>query len=136
MGRTVMRFAVIENGKVTNVVTAATAREPNWLPSETAAIGDLYDGVKFIRPARVIPVPEEVTMVQARKALIKSGIKPSVVDTAIAAIPDEETRELAQADWQYATAISRNSDLVAALAPALGLNDDKIDALFILAGTL
>ena len=46
-----MRYAVVENGIVTN---AAEAEEPlgeNWVRSDTAEIGDLYDGVTFSPPS-------------------------------------------------------------------------------------
>lgn len=51
-----MRYVIIEDGVVTN---AAVADEPfgaNWVQSDTANIGDLYDGVDFTAP----PTPQEV----------------------------------------------------------------------------
>lgn len=47
-----MRAAVIEDGVVVNVVEAdeAFAAEQGWVISETAAIGDLWDGQVFTKP--------------------------------------------------------------------------------------
>lgn len=41
-----MRYAIIESGKVTNIVLADAPLDGNWVPAEGASIGDLYaDGV-------------------------------------------------------------------------------------------
>jgi len=75
-----------------------------------------------------------VSMRQARKALVLSGITLESVYQAIEAIPDVQQRQLAVIDWDFADTVSSNSDLVIALAPALGIND--IEALFKFAETL
>lgn len=51
-----MRYAIVENGIVTNAVVADEPFGDNWVQSETANIGDLYDGVSFTAP----PTPQEV----------------------------------------------------------------------------
>ncbi len=80
--------------------------------------------------------PDVVTMAQARKALILSGVSITAVNAAIAAIPDATQRQLAETDWEYATTMRRQSPLVTSLAPVLGLTDEEIDDLFVLAATL
>jgi hypothetical protein len=83
-----------------------------------------------------IPVPDVVSMAQARKALILAGIGIAVVDGAIEAIEDDTERALATTDWQYATEVRRSSPLIASLAPGLGLNSAQLDQLFIIASGL
>ena len=45
-----MRYVIIENGVVANAVVADEAVGGSWLQSDTANIGDLYDGEKFTAP--------------------------------------------------------------------------------------
>lgn len=77
-----------------------------------------------------------VTMAQARKAMYLSNITTAQVDSAIEAITDPDEKELAKIDWNTSPTVRRNSTLVATLAPALGLTEQQIDALFALAETL
>lgn len=80
-------------------------------------------------------VPRAVSMAQARKALLHGGLLDAV-DSAIGAIADEAARQRAAIDWEYATEVRRDSALVASLAPALGLAEPQIDALFAAAAAL
>lgn len=81
------------------------------------------------------PVPQSVTMRQARLALLGIGLLDDV-DAAIAAIPDPVQRKAAEIEWEYAATVERGSPLIAQLGPALGLNDEQLDALFAQAATL
>jgi len=78
--------------------------------------------------------PAEVTMRQARLALLQAG-KLAAVDAAINALP-EPTKTAARIEWEYSGTVRRRQPLVLALAPALGLNDAQLDALFIAAESL
>jgi hypothetical protein len=80
-------------------------------------------------------VPQSVSMAQARKALFGAGLL-GAIDAAIAGIADEAERERAAIDWEYAAEVRRDSPLVASLAPALGLGEAQIDALFTAAAVL
>lgn len=42
-----MRYAIVINGKVQNVVSADSALANNWIGSNTASIGDLYKDGQF-----------------------------------------------------------------------------------------
>lgn len=85
------------------------------------------------------PEPEEVPPVvpmvvsgrQARLALLAAG-KLQAVTAALAGLPDGQ-REAAQIEWEYATAINRQSPIVELLGEALGLD---LDALFLQANVL
>ena len=80
------------------------------------------------------PVPSQVTMRQARLALLKAG-KLSQVAGIIEAMPSPQ-REAAQIEWEYSQTVERHRALVAVLAPALGLDDAATDELFIQAAKL
>lgn len=80
------------------------------------------------------PVPQEVTMRQARLALFGAG-KLAAVDAAIDGL-QEPQRSAARIEWDYSSAVKRHQPLVLNLAPALGLTSAQLDDLFRLAATL
>lgn len=82
----------------------------------------------------VDPVPEVVTMRQARLALLGAGLLAQV-NTAVANMPGAEGAA-AHIEWEYAQEVRRNSALVAGLSAALGLADTQLDALFVAAAGL
>ena len=45
-----MRYVIIENGVVVNAVVADESFNGGWVQSDTANIGDLYDGENFTAP--------------------------------------------------------------------------------------
>lgn len=75
-----------------------------------------------------LTVPEAVTARQARLALLGAGVLAQV-DAALASIPGIEG-EAARIEWEYALEIRRDSPLIGALAPALGLTSEQVDDLF------
>ena len=87
------------------------------------------------RPAPpVSPVPQSVSMRQARLALLGAGLL-STVDAAISA-QDEPLKSQIEIEWVYATEIDRQWPTLLALAPALGLDSEDLDNLFIAASQL
>jgi hypothetical protein len=54
-----MQFAIIENGVVTNVVVADEALESNWIETDQAGIGWLYQNGEFLPPPPVVPTKAE-----------------------------------------------------------------------------
>ena len=79
-------------------------------------------------------IPSEVTMRQARLALHAAG-KLTAVNAAIAALPDPP-KTAALIEWEYSSTVRRDSQFVALLGPALGLDTAGLDALFIAAAKL
>lgn len=79
-------------------------------------------------------VPDAVTMRQARLALLGAG-KLSQVSAALSAMPEPQ-RSAAQITWEYSAEVRRSDPLIAALAPALGMTAEQIDALFVAAAAL
>jgi hypothetical protein len=135
-----MRYAIIENGAVSNVAIAdaAFAQSMGWVEClPEVSIGWLYSSGEFTAPPEQPgPVPESVDNAQAREALIRSGISIATVDAAIQAIPDAVEREIAYTQWEYRATVRRDSELTVSLGTAIGLDNDAIDDLFRLAATL
>mgnify|MGYP001196921678 CR=1 FL=1 len=75
------------------------------------------------------PVPQSVTMRQARLALLGAGLLDDVA-AAIAAIPDPVQRKAAEIEWEYAQTVDRNSPFTQQLAAGLNLTAEQLDALF------
>ena len=93
------------------------------------AIGDrIVNGVVEPKPV-IVPVPVEITMRQARLALLGAG-KLAAVDAAIATMP-EPNKTAAKIEWEYSNSVLRHNGFVSALGPMLGLTEAQIDALFI-----
>ena len=82
-----------------------------------------------------LTVPEKVSILQMRLALLKANLLASV-ETSIANIQDATERATAQIEWQYAQEIPRNNFLANLLKTSLNLSEDQIDDLFIAAGKL
>jgi len=99
---------------------------------------DARDGVELIpslpAPPVVPVVPQEVSMRQARLALLGRGVLGQV-DAAIDALPSPD-RDAARIEWDYSSVVARNSPLVTMMGAALGLGDDALDELFITAAAL
>lgn len=74
-------------------------------------------------PAPVVPAV--ISKRQASRALLDAGLLEAV-EAAIAQSPPA-----VQIDWRQATMIERSWPALAALAPAMGLTDAQLDALFI-----
>lgn len=132
-----MRAHVIDNGVVVNTVEVASL---DVLPGLVAASGNEgigwgYDGQYFTAPTQAPPiVPQEITMRQARLALLDIGLLANV-QTAINTLPEPDKTK-AQIEWEYSNALQRNNPFVTTLGTALGLSSDDIDNLFITASGL
>jgi len=87
-------------------------------------------------PAAVEPqnIPRVITMRQARRALLQSGLI-TTVNEAIATMPGA-AGEAARIDWEYGQDVGRDMELVTALAATLELTETQLDALFITAAAL
>jgi hypothetical protein len=99
------------------------------------AIGDLWDGESFTKPAPVVVIPQEVTRRQALQALLLAG-KLHLVQPAIDAIPDATQRGLMQIEWDDSQNFVRTRPSLVAIGTAIGLNSAAIDALFVTAAAL
>lgn len=132
------RYLKIEAGVVVNAIELdSPAKFPQWtlVQSDSADIGDLYDGEAFTKPPSPAPViPQSVTMRQARLALHAAGLL-SGVDAAIAAMTEPD-KTAAQITWEFAATVDRGFGMVPQLAAALGMTETQIDDLFIAAAQL
>lgn len=71
-------------------------------------------------------VPVQVTMFQARAALIRAGLF-AAIDALIRGLPADS---LSFQAWEYGTHVPRSGTLVEALAREAGLTDAQLDDLF------
>lgn len=96
--------------------------------SIAASYGEVYDAVadRVTRPSVwTLPVPQEVTIFQARAALRAAGLF-TAAEAAITALQNVEATDA----WARASVVTRTSALVNSLGPQLGLTDQQIDDLF------
>lgn len=138
-----MRAAIIQNGKVVNIVEAdeAFAAEQGWVLTDTAQIGWSYDGQTFTPPAgpSIEDQRAQMTTTRAKFAIAAHGAGiitaaeaeawaggnslPSAVDGLITSLPD-------RIDALTATTVRRTAPLITALQADLSLTDAQVDALF------
>lgn len=124
-----MKYAIIENGKVVNVVVSDSALSDNWVQSDTAAIGQLYDG-EFHDPP--IPIPQEVTALQGLLAIDGAGLSSAYDSWA-----NDPSRTFAEKAFiSKAQTWRRDDPVLLAGATELGLDSIAIDGLFVAAAKL
>ena len=70
------------------------------------------------------PVPQQVTMRQARLALLKAGLLDDA-EVVIAAAGRE-----AQLEWEYTSVVERSNPVIAIVQQQQGVTDEQIDDLF------
>lgn len=76
----------------------------------------------------VDPVPEVVTMRQARLALLGAGLLAQG-NTAVANMPGAEG-DAARIEWEFSSTVERHHPLVLSLIAALNMTDAQLDDLF------
>ncbi len=136
-----MKYAFIQN----NIAVEVVQTDPFMLfvepyaakfveVGDTCQTGHKLENSEWVAPPEIVYVPQEVTMRQARLALLDAGLLDNV-QPAINSLPEpDKTR--AQIEWDYSNALQRGNPFVATLGTALGLNEEALDNLFITAATL
>lgn len=104
-------------------------------PDGVVAYSYTYDGTNFNEPPPPPPPPEPpipttVPMYQARIALHQAGLL-ATVQAGIGQMSAE-----AQIKWEFAPTVKRNDALTVALASALNLTEEQLDALFTIASEI
>lgn len=87
------------------------------------------DSLVTFDESSLMPVPQQVTMVQFREQLIREGIKDNI-EAAIDAIPDEITKAIFREWWEYSTIVKRDNPKVLQMVAALGYTEEYVDSVF------
>lgn len=127
-----MKYAIIENGAVSNIVESDSPLPGlDMVPAGDAHIGYLFDGTVFTAPEPAKPVvPESVSMRQAQLALLGADILDDV-EALVATLP-----RAYQIEWNKASIVERTNPLVELVRQQKAMTVQQIDDLFILAATL
>ena len=131
------RYVSVLNGTVTlagiawdGVTPYASPDGGTLIASDTANVGDTYDGTTFTPGPPPAPVvPATVTAAQLRLALANANLL-NAVNAAVAAASQES-----QTYWGYAKGFDRTNPLVTQIGAAIGQTSAQMDAVFIQAGT-
>ena len=83
----------------------------------------------YVEPEPIVIIPSSITMRQARLHLLDLDLLDDIEDFI------SQDRKW-QIEWEYATEILRNSQLIDAVKLSLGLDDDAVDNMFIEASKL
>ena len=81
-------------------------------------------------------IPIQVKNMKFRLALIKSGIMPSSIDTAINQMPEGAMKENIFTLWNFADYLERNDVSLNYMAGQFNITHEQLDNLFILSDTL
>ncbi len=101
---------------------------------ESCQTGHKLENGEWVAPLPIVYIPQEVTMRQARLALLDAGLLANV-QPAITSLPEPDKTK-AQIEWEYSNALQRSNPFVTVLGTALGLNSEALDNLFITAAKL
>lgn len=113
---------------------AGTATDDYTGPDDYITAPDDYDPTReyhLIDGVLTLPPPAPVTTITMRQCRLQllTINKLADVDAAIASLPEPE-KSAAQIEWEYTATVERDSPLISQLGPALGLDDEQLDALF------
>jgi hypothetical protein len=122
-----MPYVERRDGKVTGLYANP---QPGY--AEEFLADDHAEAIAFRNPPP--PVPQTVSMAQARLALIGAGLF-SAIDAGLKALPEPQ-RTTALTAWEYAPTVSRNGALVTTLAGQFGLTEKQLDDLFFAAAAI
>lgn len=136
-----MKYAFIKNNTAVEVVQSDPFMifvphyaEQFTIVTDSCKAGYVLNNGVWEPPPPVIIIPQEITMRQARLALLDIGLLANV-QTAINTLPEPDKTK-AQIEWEYSNALQRDNLFVTTLGTALGLSSDDIDNLFITASRL
>lgn len=103
----------------------------------------LVDNPDFPIEPYVAPTIEEIraampaiTPRQLRLTLVRNGYSLANVDAAIAGLPDGPAKDEASIEWEYGTSFDRNSPTLLAIADAMAMTPEAVDAMWSQAATL
>ena len=125
-------YQTTENGYLTNE-GRTIPQGHRWY---TQALEEVESGEAEILPyvEPPAPIPQVVTMRQARLALLSEGLLANV-ETSLATLAEPD-KSAATIEWEYSQTVERSRPFVLTLGGLLGLSDTQLDDLFILAATL
>ena len=115
---------------------------PGKVQDFSAGIGGWFLDAGTVKPclkdAPAPQVPFSISALQLRLWLNSAGLRTAVEDIIAtrANWPSDAAHADAQDRWQFRADVLRDSDMVAQLGAALGLNSAQIDAAFIAAAAL
>ena len=123
-------------------VVIPTITEAQKLSNDFILVGDIVtkevveltaDELQAIEDAKI---PIQVKNMKFRLALIKSGIMPSSIDTAINQMPEGAMKENIFTLWNFADYLERIDASLNYMAGQFNISQEQLDNLFILANTL
>ena len=133
------------NDNLNNFINGALVSE--WILADEYSenfVSPIWNGTEFIEgatpeeiaEANKPKVPIQVKNMKFRLALIKSGIMPSSIDTAINQMPEGAMKENIFTLWNFADYLERNDMSLNYMAGQFNITHEQLDNLFILANTL
>jgi len=124
-----MIYVIVKNGVVVNRTQASEPLASNWIQSDTAQIGWLYNPStgEFSPPPFPSPeVPQSLSPVQARLVMNRRGLREQV-EALIQQSGNQDIKDY----WEYSMSIERNHPILLDLAAQLEITSEELDEMFI-----
>lgn len=136
-----MHVHLVEKDTVVNTVEVSSVAVAQHLfpdrvcvEAKAGSVGWRFDGETFTAPSAQVPIPQSVTMRQARLALLAAGLLDTA-EAVIAGIPGDVGRA-ARIEWEYAQEVRRDNALLQQVQALAGFSDQDVDSLFLSAAAL
>ena len=126
-----MIYVIVKDGKVVNRTKSSRPLGDDWIQSDTAQIGDIYEKGSFHKPTKEEskpPVPGSVSAKDLRLGLVKCKFLSET--EAMLASAEGEEGEAARIEWEYSTDIARSSNLMKVIIAQTGLTEEQADDIF------
>ena len=138
-----------ENGKVTGQNYFVIGQQPllstDILPTQNFIVGyfnkqtgEYYEGAteQEIKDYNKKNMPFSVTRRQLKQSLVISQISLDAIDSAIAQISDDTERILMKLFWEESYEFERQHPKLIEFSNSLGISENQVDEIFILASKL
>ena len=124
-----MNYGVVESNVCVNVVVSDNAMESNWIQSDSARIGDIYDpdNETFSTPAAVDQLPQFISRFQFISALKANSHFTPFTNWLNTLDADSDERIY----FENESILQRNDVCIESARVALNRTQEQIDTLFI-----
>lgn len=109
------------------------------LPDDFSIFDYEWDGSEVVKkidpqPIDIPPCPDEISMGQAKEALLRMGLLDTV-NQVLAGLPGEEG-EIARIQWEYRSVVRRDWPMIEQVRLVMGWSIEQVDAVFVMGATL
>lgn len=126
---------ILDGDRIAATATDAYDGPNQWLPAPEGFDVGRMSKYRVVDGVPAIPVPQAILRAQGKLALIQAGMWPAVL-AYVESIEDATERAVALVAINDRETWVRDDPFLMSMAAGLGLNDEQVDDLFLLADGL